>query len=322
MKESKRKIDLYLIAGQSNAGGYTKVSDRAAIYVWAPELETGFPNVHYAGNSRGDVPKFTHYIDRKIPWQMAKLGFGVFDEDHFGPEAGMAKALSARYSPKTGVHAGIIKFTHGGTSLLDSCANGNRYGNWVSPSYAADLEVEWREELPTGGLYRGFLKEVREQIEALKAYREFDAVELKGLYWMQGEGNRLFPSEYRKAFRFWVSDVRRDLSALMLELACGEGDCGASELPVYVGVISSTFGLDDSIAEENLNRPFIEMQLGLPNVIPNCYTVDNSGFAMARWDAETDSRVVLGTDSCHWNQTDALAIGENVGKAMLLRSSI
>ena len=314
----KKSIDLYLIVGQSNAAGYSIVSDREAAYRWAPELKSGFSHVHYAGNARSDPAgaRYAYVENREIGWCQAALGFGVRNDSYIGPEAGMAKALSKAYNSETGRHAGMIKFTHGGTSLLDSRANGNRHGNWVSPSYAKDLGVEFSDRVPTGGLYRGLLEEVRRQVEALYGYGGFTEFRLKGLYWMQGEGNRMFLSEYRKAFTYWANDIRKDLADMMRGIVGGDA-CGAEELPIFVGTISATFSLENIDTEAELNRPFIEMQKTLGKTIPNCFAVDNSEYAMCCWDADRNEAVVLGTDRCHWNQADMLEIGENVGKAMM-----
>ena len=86
----EKSIDIYLIAGQSNATGYSKISDREAAYAWAPALENGFSNIHYAGNSRSNG---AGNRDRDIDWQNVCLGLGATGE-LFGPEAGMAKAMS------------------------------------------------------------------------------------------------------------------------------------------------------------------------------------------------------------------------------------
>ena len=126
----------------------------------------------------------------------------------------------------------------------------------------------------------------------------------------------MFPSEYRKAFVFWAKDIRRDLAELMREITGGD-DCGASDLPIFVGAISATFALESASTEDVYNRPFVEMQFSLEKLIPNCRVVDNSSYAIGRWDAEKNACVTLGTDPFHWNQADMLAIGENVGNAML-----
>lgn len=40
----KKTMDIYLIAGQSNAGGHTKVKDANALYAKAPGLYKGYRN--------------------------------------------------------------------------------------------------------------------------------------------------------------------------------------------------------------------------------------------------------------------------------------
>ena len=113
-----------------------------------------------------------------------------------------------------------------------------------------------------------------------------------------------------------ITKSKRDLSALMLELTGGVTDCGASELPFFVGTISETFG-DAKASTIETNRTFIAMQKGLTNKIDRCYVIDNSGYAINRWDTDTNQNVVVGSDTYHWNQADALAIGQAVGKKML-----
>jgi len=84
-------IDIYLIAGQSNAVGCTKITDRTAAYAFAPELQNGFSNVLISGRARWDSRE--GYSTRDDAWQPVTLGLGVSDGTYMGPEAGMAKAL-------------------------------------------------------------------------------------------------------------------------------------------------------------------------------------------------------------------------------------
>ena len=62
----KKTLDIYLVAGQSNATGCTKVTDLGTVYDFYPDLVSGVSNVLYAGNSRanGTNPK-----DRVLGWQ-------------------------------------------------------------------------------------------------------------------------------------------------------------------------------------------------------------------------------------------------------------
>lgn len=323
-------IDIYLIAGQSNAAGHTKINDRLSIYTEYPELQNGYTNVLYSGNSRGDLNGSTKLNPREIDWTRAKLGFGVADTLHMGPEAGMAAALASHYNKESGKYAGIIKMAHGGTGLLAGATTGsNKFGNWMPPSYAASIGVSWGDgtELGSihGGLYRELLREVKKQIEDLENYNKvnFTKVNIKGLYWMQGCNDRYRDrNEYRKAFQYFVSDLREDLADMMIEMT--GSDCGASNMAVFVGTISQTFSLNSPTTEVDVNIPFINMQKALPDHITNCYVVDNSQYAIGRWDPEKDDGeggkgavVALGSDAGHWNQNDMLDIGVNVGNMMI-----
>lgn len=307
-----KSIDIYLIAGQSNASGSTKVTDASAAYAWAPELETGYANVLYAGNSRSKT------TDRDLPWQNTTLGLGSTDSSYIGPEAGMAKALSAYYNPATGRTAGIIKYAVGGSSLLNkTTGDPHSYGNWVSPSYAEYLGASYTDSDATGKLYRNFLEQVERNIAELYEYGGYTEINIKGLYWMQGCNNRTEPAAYQVAFEFFADDVRADLSALTKDFTGTSDDLGASEMPIIVGTISQTQNLIDSTTEQSINKPFVEMQKKLPQAIKNCYVVDNSQYAITRWNSTTGKVEVLGSDQWHWNQADALAIGDNVGKLIL-----
>ena len=307
----EKSIDIYLIAGQSNASGYTRITSASSLYERAPDLKTGYSNVHYAGNARSDKDSYATLVNNQKSWRPVTLSLGRAD-GYFGPEAGMAQSLSAYYNEETGKHAGIIKLAHGGTCLLNSTSGSNQHGNWVSPSYAEHLGVTYAS--PVGGLYNALVEEVRTQIAELEEYGGFTHVNIVGLYWMQGENDRGNPTEYEKAFGYFVDDLRISLSAVAKRFNGDEDDGGASRMAVFVGSVSETFS---AATESNIasNRTFIEMQKGLAETIENCYFVDNSAYAINQWNG-TES-VVVGSDRYHWNQEDALSIGINVGIMIL-----
>ncbi|MBQ8849126.1 MAG: hypothetical protein IJ011_02190 [Clostridia bacterium] len=317
--DTEKTIDLYLIAGQSNAAGTTKVTDASAAYLWAPELRDGYSNVHYAGNSRSNS---SGTRDRDLPWQKAALGLGISSSAYMGPEAGMAEALSAYYNEETGRNAGIIKYAFGGSSLLnDTTGSTHSDGNWVSPSYEATLSADAVVDGVTGKLYENFLAQVEKNISELEAYGGYTKVNICGLYWMQGCANRSNPTEYQTAFTYFATDIRNDLSALMKEYTGTSDDCGASEMPIVVGTLSQTQNLNATTAEET-NKTFIEMQKSLATTVENCYVVDNSHFAISAVNfTDTTAPIVLGSDRWHWNQADMLEIGENVGNELLYRAT-
>ena len=315
-------IDIYLVAGQSNAVGYTNIVDKNAAYEYAPELKSGFSNVLFAGRLRWDSEDYYTALD--YAWRATKLGLGAGGGEKMGPEAGMAKALSEFYNETSGKTAGIIKYGHGGTSLLtkvtDTTGPSNKYGTWVSPSYAvAKLgfknQAEYKASM-TGALYREFLEVIKNRLMSLRGMG-YTNVNIKGLYWMQGENDRREPDEYAVAFRYFASDIRRDVARIVRTMTAGD-DRGAAEMPIIVGTISQTQNLEYPRAE-SVNLEFIAMQKRLPDSVSNCYVVDNSQYAISRYDENTGKVNTdgLGSDQWHWNQADQLEIGFNVGREFL-----
>ena len=312
-----KSIDIYLIAGQSNAAGCTKITNFNAAYEWAPELKEGYTNIHYAGNSRNNSGGVR---DTDRPWQKTTLGLGIYlgnSNRYVGPEAGMAKALSVYYNEETGKEAGFIKYAFGGSSLLNSTTGSTHQdGNWVSPSYSRYLGKFNYGATVTGQMYRNLLAQVEKNLLELYEYGGYTEININGLYWMQGCANKSNPSQYKIAFEYFCKDIRADLSSLALELTGGESDLGAADMPIIVGTISQTQNLT-SASTEGVNIKFIEMQKKLPETIENCYVVDNSQYPITRWNTTTGKAEIVGSDQWHWNQADALTIGENVGKLIL-----
>lgn len=307
-------IDIYLIAGQSNAVGFSSIKSMKALQEQIPELaEGGFANVHYSGSSRyGGIPVSCNEKE----WGKTKAGFGATGR-YIGPELGMAKSLSQYYNPETGRHAGIIKFAHGGSSILDISTGENATGNWVSPSYAAYLNTSYADDDVTGGYYRLFLAQVKKNIYQIKEYSGHTKVNIVGLYWMQGETDLTQRKKYEVSFNYFVQDLRKDLAEIMLEFTGGESDCGAGDMPILIGSISEGFAVANSLTVQRVNLPFIELQKTLAETIENCYFVDNSQFLITKFNPETKKVEILGSDQYHWNQDDMIQIGWNVGEIFL-----
>jgi len=322
-ESTEKEIDIYFIAGQSNAAGSTVIKNADEIYADYPELKTGTnPYILYAGNSAGNSPNNTVTYD----WGSVKLGLGA-SSTKMGPEVGMAKELSKYYNAETGKVAGIIKYAHGGTGLANTEANGNRDGNWSPPSYSEhdpdDPDLAYK-----GFLYRGFVEEAEKRLYELKEMG-YTKINIKGLYWMQGcndtwryttgestssKSSRWYPA----AFACLVTDWRNDLKEIMRDLQGNYG--GAQDMPFFIGTISRTYRLDTGVAAtEARNLPFIAMQKKLAEDNANCYIIDNSVYDVMVWDEAKNEAVVVpgGTDSAHWGQADCYQIGKNVGAKLL-----
>ena len=309
--DDSKTIDIILVAGQSNAVGHTRISDREDAYALAPELETGFSNVLISGDLRySDVGNPQGFSRRHIYWKKTVLGMGKTG-GYMGPEAGMAIELSKYYNAESGRSVGIIKYGHGGTNLLNVTSGSSQYGNRVSPSYAERKNIPY--EGATGGLYREFIPTVQKMLQSLKSigYTDF---RILGMYWMQGENDRnSSTADYKEAFLCFAEDIRSDLSDAVKEIT-GNNDRGSAQMPIWIGTISRTFY---SASEEDIavNTAFINMQKGLPNSRNNLIVVDNSVYDMNR--IVNGSNVVVGSDCYHWSQNDHLMIGRNIGKKIM-----
>ena len=305
---SSTSIDLYLIAGQSNASGTSKIEDANAAYGVDPQLEKGFSHVLYAGKGTYSANGSLDY-----GWTPVKLGMGK-DTSHIGPEAGMAAALSNYYNSESGKIAGILKYAHGGSKLSGNDTDAN---NWVSPSYAEAFG--WEYGGTTGAHYEMFLQVFREKVTDLVKMGYTD-INIKGIYWMQGKGDRNDnkadspESYYVTALEYLITDLRADLSEIMTEVYATD-DGGASDMPFYIGAISESYLLNLS-NRHNINKRFIELQKTVADKVENCYFIDNSQFKISEYDATTNTAIALGSDTGHWKQSDMLTIGQNVGHAM------
>jgi hypothetical protein len=260
----------------------------------------GYQNIMYAGDAeRGGTT-----VHNEQPWTLVRVGQGAGpNRNFFGPEIGMAQVLSSYYNYQSGKEAGFIKLSHGGTALLDSIGGENAgSGNWVSPSYEATINAQSPGNL-TGGLYRRLLAQVQKNVNELKALG-YETINIKGMYWMQGESDKGNPTEYLKAFKYFASDLRADLTKLLGQ------DC--SKMPILIGEISRTSGSAAS-GTVNTNNAFIAMQNTLATEVNDVYVVASGQFDIA---AKVNGAVV-GTDAWHWNQADMLSIGEMVGDCIV-----
>lgn len=286
----EKVLDVYLIAGQSNASGSTYVTD--AFRSSDPLFTEGYENIYYSGVSRTSVDDVLP--TNKVNFvQNVKAGMGK-TESFMGSELGIAKALSVYYNGTSGNEAAIIKYGAGGTRLFDNLTGPDKpEGNWTPPSW---LKTHTPAGEKSGGLYRNFLSLVEETVYYYRVLG-YTEINLCGIFWMQGESDRQEENVelYADLFAALVSDMRSDLGRIF--------DNETATAPVLVGEISKGFA--NEITEENL--AFIALQQGLTEKVSNTYIISSSEY-------------ISGTradDPWHWTCEDMLQIGMAVGEQFL-----
>ena len=284
----EKTMDLYLVAGQSNAVGYTKVPrENEAV---ARELREhpeygGFSNVFYYG-----------CIDEPFPTSLQPTAIGQgFLGECIGPEIGMASVLDPIYGAIPNTDACIVKFARGGTSLLNMEPGCN---TWSPPSaIAAMREADIRPE--TGILYRHFLTVVSDAANAIRA-AGYDRVRIMGIYWMQGENDTGRGAKYRTTFAQFASDLRQDLDQMFLQ--------DLSLMPILIGEIAPNFGETPGDGTASVaNAQFIKIQNLIAQENPNCFIVGNSRYSVNG----------VGGDLAHWGFFEMLAIGRDTANVFL-----
>ena len=289
-------IDVYLIAGQSNAVGYTLVDENAQTELnqMDPRFTKGFENVLYYGCSNVNVGQNLPAMEV----QSTKIGLGMSSTTatYIGPELGIAQYFAAT-STNT---VGIIKYASGASSIYDdymSTQNSQR-GNWCSPGVLTALNKVAGNPNITGNCYRVFLDVVK---QGLDAYKELGYTPvIKGLAWMQGEAecqSSEYSAKYATLLTALISDLRADLSAV--------AETDLSSLHIVVAKIPSYY-TPTNPSYSNVVR---EQQQIVDNNDAFVTTIDNEGFTLP------------GTDNHHYRWDDMLLLGINFAEAFYENSN-
>lgn len=294
--DNVKTADVYLIAGQSNAAGSTRVESTAYGY----ELSyTPKENVLFYGGAHKTIQgSGGRYLTDFGP---VRHGCG-FTDKHVGFELGMANILNEQPQyAGGGKKAVIFKSAAGGTSVFPDGNYGN-FGNWYPKSL-------WKEDYYktdyyniAGFQYRTFMSVFEEFLERL-GLQGYEKVVIKGLFWMQGESDRGDPVEYERVCKVLFGDFRSDISEITGE--------DYSDLPIYAGEISRTFGSADQASVE-ANLGLISAQHRISQSMKNVYIAPLKDYLIN--DIVNGKNTVLGSDSAHWNYEDIVSVGEEFMK--------
>ncbi len=315
-----KAVDIYIIAGQSNASGYSTMTSAFS----AAHTES-YEHVLFSGGAGSAYPGSLEYSKTDLAPVTKGLG-GSYSSNRIGAELGMAAVLSEYYKGDdydgtegtVNRDACIVKWADGGTHLMDAFGRGAdtgssdyREGSWTPPSYL-DKYGKNNEAL-SGKQYYNLLEKMQNAISQLRK-AGYNQINVKGVFWMQGESERSvtsvtvsgasvtvdmcsFESDYAypALFNYLMGDLREDLGAMTGE--------DLSELPFVVGEISETFGR----AHYDYQTAFVAMQNAMAATFDNVYTIGNTKLAVGYEDGDT----------AHWTSDDMLLIGKMVGTKLL-----
>ena len=236
MSGNEKIINVYLIAGQSNAVGYGM--DTGNKIAKSDERFTeGFENVLYYGS-------FERWSGKSFDggFEPVKLGMGV-EPSRSGAEIGIANAV-ADY----GEMSAIIKCAQGATHLYPDTTYevSLKYGTWTSPTYIKNNNVDMSKNPLIGNMYRRFEQTVEDALQLL--IEDGYTPVIKGVWWMQGEAEMFtleMASAYRELFETLIYDTRNMLSEVTgydcgnVPFVCGlpKWNSKNSAPPTYQGMV-------------------------------------------------------------------------------------
>ena len=317
---TSKSIDLYLIAGQSNAAG-NAVFNVDSMRSKDKTLITGNPDVLISA---------THgnYVLSNM-----KAGYGE-GSNKIGPEAGITNYLTSlttgsgenlkfTYDADEGRYAGIVKTAVGGTGFDYATGNASWMQNagwWGSPTWISDNGYNTMAT-PVRNLYDELVNNVVNTVNTLKA-DGFDTIKIKGLFWMQGERHigtwgqedATANNTYYKAFNAFITDLRGELNT-KIGSTIGQDLTG---MKVLIGEVAETFGFAHGYTLAG-NQKFINLQNFIANNIDNVDIISNQDLPLNRTIAGKNH--VLGSlysDDYHWGENAMFTIGKRVGEYMYL----
>ena len=305
-----KDLDLFMITGQSNGSGYSRISPE--FRTDHPKYVNGFSNVLYSGYACSGSGANPYRWGTLIPVPTT-TGFGR-NADYIGAELGLAEMLSNVYNAETGRTAAILKYADGGTFLSDNAGGSSaRQGNWTSPSYLAEHGAS--SGLLSGNLYRNFIILAEQTIAYYRAHGY--NVNAGGMFWMQGEAERNYYNKipalgneaevasptveqvnalYTNLFKALVNDTRKDIGNIL--------GSNISTMPVIAGSISEAFG---TIQSENQTH-FVEMQAKMVSETEHTYLLPYTRYLTTG----TDSG-----DTAHYSADDMVFAGNHLGAMFL-----
>jgi len=280
-------IDVWLVAGQSNAIGSAKVDNYPTDEAYADYktlLTNGSQNVWHIRNDYTDF----------VPAAFSQ-GSGTYS----GPEIGIATALD-----KSANKNAIIKVAYGNTCLYENTSSkeSKNYGTWTPPTYIDKHGISTVGNR-TGDLYLSFISKVAYGLSELKALGY--TPNIKGVWYMQGEADTLTSStttaRYEELLLTLISDMRADLTEV------SGTDC--SELPfVYGRILSNHENVGKTVPSRLTHVQAAQDNVAANTSLKNVFMINTTTDLVDP--ATGEHRLPVQQDGWHYDSLSQQMIGE------------
>lgn len=289
-------IDVYLLAGQSNAAGQTPINGLFKEYTGLTqdkidEYKDGYDNVFYYGTTGTNDP-----TKGNMGMSIVRAGEGN-DSSSMGPELGFGEYVSPLLA-SANKQAAVIKYAVGATGFANSdSATAQKFGNWLSPTSRTEEGDACIDN--AGLLYDNLLKTTKSGLQDLidRGYRPV----IKGIMWMQGcadAGSLTLANKYAHHLTNLINDLRSDLTSLETELTLDKGNH-----EFVAGKINDN--LQNATYEEVIRE---QIQL-VSETVDDVRVVDTKGM--------TVPDVNDNNDVWHFSSKDVLKLGRMFGQALM-----
>ena len=294
----KKPIDIYLLAGQSNAAGYSPIQNNQT-EAFDNVTYAGMTDVTFIGTSYSRGSDFLSSKDKYVHGVRGGLGY---DSTHIGPESGMAKAINDDYEDKEVM---ILKTASGGTTLADVNSNlSGVFGNWYPRSlwpdeYEPNITTASKDNKATGLLYKLFVENIKAVYNQL--VKDNYEPTFVGVAWAQGESDADLGangiSKYADTLEVFINDLRSDIAELTGD------DWYADYLPFAIMKIATSYVSYNRQA----NQQLINQQMTVARKMENVETVETSDLLIKLPDGSRNTGV---EDDWHFNFKDMTTLGE------------
>ena len=201
---AQQTIDVYIVAGQSNADGRGDVSDLSAAQMASLENDTIISYLNPGSERERAVP-----TSNPNDLDVGTNGFTPLVIGGFSVDGTSARQLTPTFGPELSFGATIAEAT--GSNNQIAIIKVSRGGTNLRNDWRAGASVDTGPDEPVGFLYRALLEYVAASLAELEA--DGSTAIVRGFVWHQGESDSNFVSTYTDNFIALVEGVRAEFGA-------------------------------------------------------------------------------------------------------------